>query len=89
MVFNFDTPEKEAAPVIGVAPETLKKDRLSGKIPSYIYTKTGYKTIRYCLVLLRDWQQDPNDIEAQSRAQEQLQASRVSNLPRKQGRKAA
>ncbi len=89
MIFNFDTSEKDAAQIIGLAHESLKKDRLSGKIPSHVYVKMGYKTIRYCLPLLRDWQLDPTDIEAQARAMEQLQNSRVSNLPTKRGRKAA
>jgi hypothetical protein len=89
MNFDFNTTERAAAIAIGDAPNTLKKRRLRGDIPSYIYTKIGYKTIRYCLPLLRDWQLDPTDIEAQTRAMEQLQNSRVSNLPAKRGRKAA
>ena len=87
--FSFDATEREAAIAIGISPDTLKNKRLRGEIPAYTYAKFGYKLLRYCLPLLRDWQLDPDDIEAQSRAMEQLQNSRVSNLPAKRGRKAA
>ena len=88
MILNFDTSEKEAARTIGIAPDTLKRDRLDGKIPSYVYTKFGYKRIRYCLPLLRDWQLDPDDLQAQARAMQLIEDSRPSNVPRKSGRKA-
>ena len=86
---NFDTTERDAATALGISPDTLKAKRLSGVIPLHCYTKFGYKLLRYCLPLLQDWQIDPTDTAAQARANEQLQNSRVSNLPRKQGRKAA
>ena len=89
MNFNFDTPEKDAAKAMGVATDTLKKRRLKGDIPPHVYTKIGYKMIRYCLPLLKDWQLDPDDIAAQARAIELVQDSRPSNAPRKRGRKAA
>jgi hypothetical protein len=89
MILNFDTPEKEAAKVLGIAAETLKKKRLKGFIPPHLYTRIGYKLIRYCLPLLKDWQLDPEDLAAQARAIELVQDSRPSNAPRKRGRKAA
>ena len=83
MILNFDTPEKEAAKVLGIAADTLKKKRLKGFIPSHLYTRIGYKLIRYCIPLLKDWQIDPDDIDAQARAIELVQDSRPSNTPRK------
>jgi predicted site-specific integrase-resolvase len=53
-MLQFDAPESKAAETLGVSPETLKTWRLGGKIPSYVYAKFGYKTLRYCLPLLRD-----------------------------------
>ena len=88
-MLQFDTPESKAAETLGVSPETLKTWRLGGKIPSHVYTKFSYKTLRYCLPLLKDWQLDPNDLQAQARAIELIQNSRPSNAPRKSGRKAA
>ena len=79
MIFNFDTCEKTAAIAIGVDRQTLQKDRQKGKIPSYIFTKSGYRTVRYCLPLLKDWQQAPNDLEAQARAYDRLQSTRASS----------
>ena len=78
-VFNFNTSEKEAAVAIGVNYQTLQRQRQSGKIPSYVFTKTGYKTVRYCLPLLRDWQIDPDDLEAHARAFDRLQSTRASS----------
>lgn len=53
--FSFDATEREAAIAIGISPDTLKNKRLRGDIPSYVYTKFGYKLLRYCIPLLRDW----------------------------------
>jgi hypothetical protein len=86
---SFDTTERMAATSIGVSVETLKKWRRSGKIPSHTYTKFGYKFVRYCIPLLKDWQLSPDDFEAQARAIEVVQQSRPSNAPRKRGRKVA
>lgn len=86
--FKFDADERQAAREIGIASDTLKAMRIRGEIPSHCFTKFGYKLLRYCLPLLRDWQLDPTDQAAQARAMEQLQNSRVSNLPAKRGRKA-
>jgi hypothetical protein len=82
--------ERDAAEqCAGMSYDGFKKLRLSGKIPSYCYTRLGYRTLRYCRELVVDWIADPTDIEAQTRAMEQLQNSRVSNLPTKRGRKAS
>ena len=86
---NYNATETEAAAVLGVATDTLKNKRLRGDIPSHCYTKFGYKLLRYCIPLLRDWQLDPTDLDAQARAMGQLQDSRVSNFPAKRGRKVA
>ena len=86
MVFNFDTPEKDAAIILKWAAETLKRKRLNHKIPDYLWVKFGYKSIRYNLDLLRDWQQNPDDLEAQGRARRLLADSLVSNQPAKIGR---
>jgi hypothetical protein len=75
----FNASEKEAAIPLGISFETLRKWRRSGKTP--------YKTIRYCIPLLRDWQIDPSDLKSQCRAIELIQESRPSNTPRKKGRK--
>lgn len=85
----FNASEKEAAVPLGISFETLRKWRRSGKIPCHTYVKLGYKTIRYCIPLLRDWQIDPSDLKSQCRAIELIQESRPSNTPRKKGRKIA
>jgi Helix-turn-helix domain len=86
---NFDATEKQAAQALGISFETLRKWRRSGKIPTHVFTKFGYKHVRYNLSLLRDWQLSPEDLEAQARAIEAVQNSRPSNAPRKRGRKVA
>jgi hypothetical protein len=86
---TFDADEKAAAAELGWSVETLRKWRLAGKIPGHVFTKNGYKLVRYCLPLLRDWQLAPDDLEAQARAIELLQSQRPSNQPRKRGRKVA
>jgi hypothetical protein len=86
---RFDTDEKKAAAELGWSVETLRKWRLAGKIPTHVYTKTGYKFVRYCLPLLRDWQLAPDDLEAQARAIALLESQRPSNQPQKRGRKIA
>ena len=90
MVFLYDRTEVEAATALGYrSGEGLKKRRLKGDLPDYLYVKFGYRSVRYCLPLLLDWQQNTTDLEAQARARQQLQNSLVSNLPAKRGRKAA
>jgi hypothetical protein len=89
MIYQFNATRENAAAAIGISPETLRKWEQRGKIPSHVYTRLGYKTIRYCLQLLADWQIDPDDLQAQARAIEALNATRPSQQPRKAGRKAA
>ncbi len=90
MKYQYNLTEREAAEeCAGMSIPGFKKLRISGKIPAHCYTKLGYRTLRYCRELLLDWIADPNDVEAQTRAMEQLQNSRISNLPAKRGRKAA
>jgi hypothetical protein len=86
---TFCSTEREAAAALGIGQYTAKRWRLDGKIPAHCYTKIGYKTVRYCLPLLRDWQLDPTDLQAQSRAIAVVQDSRISNAPKKRGRKIA
>jgi hypothetical protein len=85
----FNASERAAAIVLGINVETLRKWRRSDKVPPHTYIKFGYKTIRYCIPLLRDWQLDPSDLNSQLRAIELIQESRPSNTPRKKGRKSA
>jgi hypothetical protein len=84
---HFDCSERKAASAIGISLDTLKRWRLNKKIPIHLYTKLGYKTVRYCLPLLLDWQIAPDDLEAQSRAIAAVQSQRPSNQPQKRGRK--
>jgi hypothetical protein len=88
MIYQFNSTRNEAAAAIGISPKTLRKWEQRGKISSHVYTRMGYKTVRYCIPLLTDWQIDPDDIEAQCRAIEALNATRPSQHPRKAGRKA-
>jgi hypothetical protein len=88
MNYLFNATREDAAAAIGIATDTIRKWETSGKIPSYLYTKMSRKCVRYCLTLLTDWQIDPDDIEAQCRAIEALNATRPSQQPRKVGRKA-
>lgn len=89
MIYQFNQTRDEAAEAIGISPETLRKWEQRGKIPPHVYSKLGYKTIRYCLALLNDWVLDPDDMEARARSIEALNATRPSQQPRKAGRKAA
>jgi hypothetical protein len=88
-MYQYNLTEREAAEGVRMSIPGFKKLRISGKIPAHCYTKLGYRTLRYCRELLLDWVAAPDDLEAQTRAMEQLQNSRVSNLPTKRGRKAA
>jgi hypothetical protein len=89
MIYQFNSTRDDAAAAIGISPETLRKWEQRGKIPQHVYTKLGYKTTRYCLALLTDWQIDPDDLQAQARAIEALNATRPSQQPRRSGRKTA
>jgi hypothetical protein len=88
-ILSFDATERIAAAALGISLETLRRRRLAGKIPSHCFVKHGYKCVRYCLPLLRDWQLAPDDLEAQARAIALLESQRPSNQPLKRGRKVA
>jgi hypothetical protein len=88
-ILSFNATERIAAAALGISLETLRKRRLAGKVPTHCYVKYGYKCVRYCLPLLRDWQLAPDDLEAQARAIDLLQSQRPSNQPRKRGQKVA
>jgi hypothetical protein len=89
MTYLFNATREEAGEAIGVVGETIRKWERCGKIPAYIYTKIGYRTVRYCIPLLTDWMLSPDDLQAQARAIEALNATRPSQQPRRAGRKAA
>lgn len=72
--------EVEAANEIGVTVETIRRMRFRGEIPDYCYTKFGYKQLKYCMALLVDWQQNPDDTESHNRIREQIQLSRIGNI---------
>jgi hypothetical protein len=89
ITLSFDATERNAASALGLSLETLRRRRLAGKIPAHCFIKHGYKCIRYCIPLLRDWQLAPDDLEAQARAIALLESQRPSNQPVKRGRKVA
>jgi hypothetical protein len=89
MKIEFISLERDAAAALGLSPQTLKRWRLDGKIPAHVFVKIGYKIVRYSIPLLLDWQLDPDDLEAQSRAIAAIQAQRPSNQHQKKGRKSA
>jgi hypothetical protein len=88
-MYLFNATRDEAGKAIGISGETVRKWERHGKIPPYIYSKIGYRTVRYCLALLTDWMLSPEDLEAQARAIEALNSTRPSQQPRKAGRKGA
>jgi MerR HTH family regulatory protein len=89
MTYLFNATRDEAGRAIGISGETIRKWERQGKIPPHVYTKIGYRTVRYCLALLTDWMLSPDDLQAQARAIEALNATRPSQQPRRAGRKAA
>jgi predicted DNA-binding transcriptional regulator AlpA len=89
VIYQFSSTRRDVATFLGISPETVKRWESLGKIPPHVYVKLGYKTIRYSLDMIRDWQQNPDDIEAHARSAAALAASLPSNQPRKTGRKAA
>ncbi len=89
MTYQFNSTRRDAAIFLGISPETVKRWESAGKIPPHCYVKMGYKTVRYCLDLLRDWQQNPDDPAAHVRSAAALAASLPSNQPARAGRKSA
>jgi hypothetical protein len=88
MTFNFNANRLQASRLLGISIETVKKWEYTGKIPAHVYTKFGYKTVRYCLPLLQEWQLNPGDIEVQARSAAALAASLSSTQPARAGRKS-
>ncbi|WP_204136982.1 hypothetical protein [Halomicronema sp. CCY15110] len=78
----------QAAELIGLSPETLKKYRLKDKIliEDIHWVKLNRRTIRYNLPLLADWLANRNDPQAHQKAIEQYQRSLLSNQKRRPGR---
>ncbi len=89
MQYQFGSDIKDVAVYLKVSVETIKRWVKSGKIPAHCRVKLGQKTVRYCLELIADWQQNPDDPTAHARAAAALAASLPSNQPAKVGRKAA
>ena len=89
MRYQFSATRRDAAKFLNVSDETVKRWEYSGKIPPHCHVKLGYKTVRYCLELVSDWAQNPDDYAAHARAAAALAASLASNQPAKAGRKAA
>lgn len=89
MTFNFNATRLQAARLLGISIETVKRWERIKKIPTHVYAKFGYKTVRYCLPLLQEWQLNPEDKDVQIRSAAAVAASMPSNQPAKAGRKAA
>jgi hypothetical protein len=87
--YQFNATRDEAGRAIGISGETIRKWERQGKIPPHVYSKIGYRTVRYCICLLTDWMLSPDDLQAQARSIAALNATRPSQQPRKAGRKAA
>lgn len=81
----------EAADILGVSPETLKKYRLqknSTLCKGIHYHVWNSRVIRYNPVLLADWGVHRHDPEAHRQAIEAYLASLACNQPKKRGRRA-
>lgn len=79
----------EAAAILGISPETLKRYRLqknSPLIPGIHYFVWNSRTIRYNLDLIADWGLHRNDPIAHQQAIEQFLASLPVNQSKKRGR---
>lgn len=81
----------EAAALLGVSPETLKKYRLrkdSTLIKGLHYHVWNSRVIRYNPVLLADWGVHRDNPAAHQQAIEAYLASLACNQPKKRGRRA-
>lgn len=76
----FNATPTEAAALLGITQDALEYKRLRGDIPPHVYTKFSHKMIRFCLILLRDWQLSPNDPIALARSIALLESTRLSSL---------
>jgi hypothetical protein len=83
--------KREAAAILGISHETLKKYRLqenSSLIEGIHYHVWNSRVIRYNPDLLSDWGLNRNNPSAHQRAIEIYLASLPANQPRTRGRKA-
>lgn len=81
----------EAAALLGISPETLKKYRLrkdSTLVKGVHYHVWNRRVIRYNPVLLADWGIHRDNPAAHQRAIELYLASLACNQPKKRGRRA-
>lgn len=81
----------EAAAILGISPETLKKYRLaedSTLVEGVHYHTWNSRVIRYNAILIADWGLNRNDPQAHQRAIEAYQASLLCNQPKRRGRRA-
>lgn len=81
----------EAAGILGISPETLKKYRLqegSTLIEGIHYHVWNSRVIRYNALLLADWGLHRNNPDAHQQAIEAYLAALPCNQPKKRGRKA-
>lgn len=81
----------EAAALLGISPETLKKYRLaegSTLVEGVHYHTWNSRVIRYNAVLIADWGVNRNDPKAHQRAIEAYQASLLSSQPKRRRRRA-
>lgn len=86
---NFLVNKHEAARILGVSPETLKKYRQRGKLIEGIhYYRWNSRTIRYNSALLKDWAVNRNDSAALNRGIEAFLKSLLSNQSKRRGRQA-
>jgi predicted DNA-binding transcriptional regulator AlpA len=88
-MYHFSATRRDVAQLLKISEETIKRWERSGKFPPHCSVKLGYKTRRYCLELIADWQQNPDDPAAHARSAAALAASLPSNQPSRAGRKSA
>jgi hypothetical protein len=82
----------DAAEILGISPETLKKYRLqegSTLIEGIHYYVWNSRVIKYNALLLADWGLHRNNPEAHQKAVEAYLATLPCNQPKKRGRKAS
>jgi hypothetical protein len=83
--------KRDAAELLGLSPETLKKYRLRDKIlvEGIHWIKLNSRTIRYNLSLLADWLQNRHNPAAHQKAIEQYLSTLACNQPKRRGPKSA
>lgn len=86
---QFLAKKHEAARILGISSEALKKYRQQGKLIEGIhYYRWNSRTIRYNSVLLKDWAVNRDNPEALQRGIEVFLKSLPSNQSKRHGRKA-